>query len=411
MLDLIRALARADELIAERFADENAVRALLRAAADESRSPDQRRADLRLLGAIFGEALLGPRIVHLDIVGQCNANCVYCRDHSPYITDREPWRLMEMPYETASRLIDEAEKIGAELMPIVGAGENLLHTRFTDLVEQLKTKPFRFEIFTNGLLWTDELIDRLAAADNAMIVFSLSAASAKNWAAYRPEMSPALFDKIEETIRKLVERRVDGMRVGIVHVLNKKNVREVLPMIRHAIDLGVDEVEYKLTEINEASLPLKPGVKEIESIGLELLEARRLASLAGVDIHDNIEVQLDVTDIDSGLYTKGLYDRLPCLAGYEMIRVRRDGQVSFCCALKFYADVNKRSLKDIWYGEPLRSLRRTAVAFPDGANAELPDGSHLRDEQCDYCYNYILNELGRRRAEEAEVRHLLPGER
>ena len=37
----------------------------------------------------------------------------------------------------------------------------------TDLLDLLASKPLRFEIFTNGLLWTDELIERVAAAPGA----------------------------------------------------------------------------------------------------------------------------------------------------------------------------------------------------------------------------------------------------
>ena len=39
----------------------------------------------------------------------------------------------------------------------------------------------------------------------------------------------------------------------------------------------------------------------------------------------------------------------------------------------------------------MREARCTAVDFPKGANMKIPDGGMLRDEQCDYCYNYILN--------------------
>ena len=409
MNDLDRAAARARQLTEKKFPGDPGVGDLLAVAANRETARDERAAALRLLGALVGEALVGPRIVHLDIVGACNSNCIYCRDHSPYINDREPWRAMEMPYELAARLIDEAVALGAEIIPVVGAGENLLHSRFFDLVNLLKTKPLRFEVFTNGLDWDDAAIDLFAEADNALVAFSLSACTAETWAAFRPEAAPESFARIERTMRRLIARRRAGMKVAVVHVLNKLNVREVLPLVRHAIDLGADELQFKLTEINEAARSLKLDAPEIESIRLELREARRLAALAGVDIHDNIEFQLEHLDPETGLYTVGLYDELPCHAGFEMIRVRRDGQISFCCGLKFLSDAREVSLAEHWLGDEMRACRAAALAMPRGANRRLPDGGLLRDPQCDYCYNYILNVHAQRRAQAAGAARLLPG--
>jgi molybdenum cofactor biosynthesis enzyme MoaA len=406
MTDLTRAAARAAEKLADLARREDAVRRLLARAADASVPAEERRADLRLLGALAGEAFVGPRIVHLDLVGTCTSNCVYCRDHSPYVRDREPWRTMEMPYELVARLIDEAEELDAELIPLVGAGENLLHTRFADIIALLKRRPLAFEIYTNGLGWTDETIAQFVDATRAKITFSLSAADAKTWAAFRPEMSPALFECIEQTIARIVRRRRRGLRVGVVHVLNKRNARDVLPMIRRAIELGVDEVQYKLTEMNEAAQPLRLDAAEIASIALEVKEARRLAALAGVDIHDNIEAQLARVDPATGLYTPGLYDQIPCFAGFEMVRVRRDGGLSFCCGLKFFANAADTPLAAHWFSDGMQAARQAAVAMPRGANYRLPDGSALRDEQCDYCYNYILNDAYARHARAAGVWHL-----
>jgi len=406
MNDLDQAAARAAQALEQSAADP-AVEALLASAADGARSAAARRAELRLLGALAGEAFVGPRIVQLDPIGVCNLNCVYCRDHSPYAEDREPWRINEMPHDLAVRLIDEAVELGAELIPLVGAGENTLHSQFARIVTHIKRRPVDFEIYTNGLFWNEETIALLADAPRAKITFSISAATPETWAAFRPEMSPRLYEQLEATVARLIACRTAGLRVGIVHVLNKRNFRELLPMIDRAVALGVDEVQYKLTEINRASRPLRLAAPELASIALEIREARRRAVLAGVDIHDNLEFQLDHLDIETGHYTKELYDRTPCFAGLEMVRVRRDGAYSFCCGLKFFGNAHAMRLAEHWCGEAMRRARRAALAMPRGGNLALPGGGMLRDGQCDYCYNYILNETYRRRAQQAGVeRHL-----
>ncbi|HPM76609.1 MAG TPA: hypothetical protein PK961_05915, partial [bacterium] len=64
---MARALSRAEELIARRFPDHPGAAALLSRARDDGRPSPQRTAALRLLGALVGEPLAGPQIVHLDI--------------------------------------------------------------------------------------------------------------------------------------------------------------------------------------------------------------------------------------------------------------------------------------------------------------------------------------------------------
>jgi MoaA/NifB/PqqE/SkfB family radical SAM enzyme len=411
LFDLDAAAAAAAAALPARVTASPGPARLLARAADAGAPPTARRAALRLLGAVAGEAFVGPRLVQLDVVGVCGANCVYCRDHSPYVTDREPWRAREMPFELAARLIREAGELGAELLPIVGAGETLRHSRFAELLELLKRQPAIFDIYTNGLDWTDRTVARFADAPNARVFFSLSAATPAMWAAFRPELAPEHFGRIEGVIARLVARRPPGLRVGVTHVLNRVNVREVLPMIRRAIELGVDEVQYKLTEINDAARPLKLGAAELHSIGLEMREARRLAGDAGVEIHDNIEWQLAHVDPETGLYAKGVYERTPCFAGFEMIRVRRDGAASFCCGLKFFGNLRDETLADHWLSEPMRAARRAALAMPHGGNCRLPDGGRLRDEQCDYCYNYGLNDACAREAREFGVLPFLLGPR
>lgn len=406
MTDLDQAAAQAARAL-EALSADPAVRALLAAAADRAHPAGERRGNLRLLGALAGEAFIGPRIVQLDIIGICNLNCIYCRDHSPYREDREPWRIQEMPVTLVKRLIDEAVELEAELLPLVGAGENTLHTRFAEIIAHVKSKPLAFEIYTNGLFWTDEIFSLLAEAPRAKITFSISAATPETWASFRPEMSPRLYEQLEETITRLTARRPAGPRVGIVHVLNKQNFHELLPMIDRAIALGVAEVQYKLTEINRASRPLRLEPPELTSIALEIREARRRAALAGVEIHDNLEFQLDHVDAATGRYTPGLYDRTPCFAGLEMVRVRRDGAYSFCCGLKFFGNAHRMRLAEHWCSEALRRARRAALALPRGDNLALPGGGMLRDEQCDYCYNYILNEAYRRQAQQAGIEQRL----
>ncbi len=394
MFDLDQHIRRAVEIADEKMRGEaawNRIRARLLSADISDR---EKKRLLVLLGSAVGEALIGPQMVLADITGRCNANCIFCRDHSPRVTDREAWRDMEMPPELLFRLIDQAEDMGCEKMPILAAGEPTLYSAFGEVVGRLAESPMSFEVFTNGLAFKNGALDKLAKAKNASVYFSVSAATNETFLAYRPKMSGDLLGKIDDHIKALISARPAGgktPRVIIVNVINNGNFREVIPMMEKAIALGVDEAQYKLTEISDINRDLILRPEQLHCLRLEMMHVKNLAGAAGVDVQDNFDHQLDLVNPQSGDYSEGLFDKIPCRVGYEFVRVRRDGAISFCCGLKFFANLNDVNLKDHWYGEGMARARRTAFDFPKGANMKIPDGGMLRDDQCDYCYNYILN--------------------
>ncbi|MCZ7583743.1 MAG: hypothetical protein M5R36_10630 [Deltaproteobacteria bacterium] len=291
------------------------------------------------------------------------------------------------------RLIDEAEELGCEKIPLVGAGEPTLHTAFPRVIERFIESPMSFEVFSNAITLRDRDRDLLARAERGRLYFSVSAAKNETFLAQRPGMTGDLLARVENNVQAMVEAR-QGKRapwIIIVNVINAGNFREVIPMMEQAIRLGVDEVQYKLTEIADFSPDLILSREQLQCLDLEMRHVKNLARAAGVDVQDNLDVQLKWVNPKNGNYVDGLFDRLPCRVGYEFARVRRDGLVSFCCGLKFFHNLHQMSLADHWWSAEMNHARRVAVRFPQGRNLLLPDGGLLRDEQCDYCYNYILN--------------------
>ncbi|MCB1155044.1 radical SAM protein [bacterium] len=363
----------------------------------ELTSPDvatpRKKQLLVLVGSWIGQALIGPQMVLIDITGRCNTTCVFCRDHSPRLESREKWRYMEMPSELIFKLIDQAEELGCEKMPILAAGEPSLHSCFPQIIERMGRSPMEFEVFSNGILLKDELIDLMASAERGRYYFSVSAVDNETFIEQRPGMKGDLLGQVEDNIRKLVERRKEkgAPRVLIVNVVNSGNFRQVIPMMEQAIRLGVDEVQYKLTEISEISQDMNLTREQLECVQLEMKHVKNLAAAAGVDVQDNLDVQMRWINPDTGNYVEGLYDEIPCRIGYQFARVRRDGMVSFCCGLKFVHNLNFMTLREHWWSREMKNARRVAFNFPNGDNMMVPDGGVLRDEQCDYCYNYILN--------------------
>lgn len=391
MFDLEGAIQKARQICLKRFTGEPAVENIFSLLDDPAVLLRQKKRLLAHLGVITGEVFIGPAVVHLDIVGICNLNCIFCRDHSPRVTHREKWREKEMPFALISRLMDEAVEIGAVKMPFLGAGEPFLHTRFPEIIEKVKKTPLEFEVFTNGLLCEGPYADLFLDADKGRVHFSIGAATEETYNKFRPHKKGSLLPKIEQNISYLSQKRTSNLTLIIVHVINNMNFHEVIPMMERAIALGVEEVQYKLTEIGDFSGDLRLTPEQLHSLELELRHAKNLAGQAGVDLHDNIDFQLQEVNPQTGNYAEGLYDKMGCHIGWELVRIRRDGQISFCCALKFLDTINDNSLVDYWYGPRMKAARLAARGFPVGQNFEIGDGQMLKDPECDYCYNYIAN--------------------
>ena len=391
MFDLDSAINKAVRACRGNFNGDAAVEKAVAELLSEKTPVARKKRVLVCLGVLTGEVFIGPQTLHLDIVGVCNINCIYCRDHSPWVTEREKWREMEMPFDLIERLIDEGVKMGASCVPFLGAGEPFMHSRYFDIIKKVKSTPLEFEVFTNGLLFDDAAIELFHDAKAGRLHFSISAANNEVYKKYRPNLGGEPYTKIEKTIEKLVKARKSGLRLIVVHVLNSLNFHQVIPMMERAVALGVDEVQYKLTEMGDFNRSLLLTPEMLHSIELELKHAKHLAGKAGVDLHDNIDFQLEQVSAQTGNYAEGLFDKIGCHIGWDLVRIRRDGEISFCCALKFMDRIDKKSLSEYWHGELMTKARIAARGFPVGKNLEYAPGQKLRDKQCDYCYNYISN--------------------
>jgi len=377
-----------------RLAEKDSAIAKLIAQIRSSDTPQKERSQYtRLLSAKFGFAIAPPRVVHLDIVGTCNLNCIYCRDHSPFaLSPRESWRNNPMDKALAIRLIHEAASLGAEIIPILGAGEPCLHPYLFDIIDVIYHSDLEYELYTNGLSFDGEIARYFSLRPNGKIAFSISAAKESTWARLRPEMDSKLISIMDNISKFRALRYQNGPRISIVHVICSENFQEVIPMTEQAIQIGADEIHFKIAELASFAPNLRLTKEQIDSLKKEIIHCRNLAGTFGIGFTDQILFELNRIDVETGLYSKGLYDRIPCFMGFELMRIRRDGQISFCCGLKFLANTGNVSLEDYWYGDTMNQARKAALSFPSNGNMQLPDRSMLRDESCDYCYNHAMNE-------------------
>ena len=93
--------------------------------------------------------------VIFSITGRCNYNCMHCSVNAP----QSP--MTELPFEKICNMLEEMKECGLKSVVLIG-GEPLIRPDFLRVVDEVsKRKMFIAEIFTNGSLVTEDLLDEL----------------------------------------------------------------------------------------------------------------------------------------------------------------------------------------------------------------------------------------------------------
>jgi sulfatase maturation enzyme AslB (radical SAM superfamily) len=93
--------------------------------------------------------LAAPAIAFIEITNLCNLRCQHCYAWSG------PTRPNEMTTERIIGLLDEFAEAGV-LQVFLTGGEIFAHSDAIQIINHARTKPFSTQIFTNGLLITEE---------------------------------------------------------------------------------------------------------------------------------------------------------------------------------------------------------------------------------------------------------------
>ena len=101
------------------------------------------------------EQVQGYKMLNIYLTNACNLNCPHCFMKAGKRLDKE------LTEEEWIRVLTEFAECGGKAVTFTG-GEPLLHPGFCQIVEKAHGMGLQVTVLTNGILWTDELIDRLS---------------------------------------------------------------------------------------------------------------------------------------------------------------------------------------------------------------------------------------------------------
>ena len=156
----------------------------------------------------------------LEVTSRCNAKCEHCGSSCGYDIPKD-----EISADLLKKALkDISEKYNPnEILLNVTGGEPLMRKDLFDIMEYADKLGFRWGMTSNGMLITDEILEKMNQTHMETISISLDGLK-ETHESFRKV--PGCYDKIIENIKKL--KRVPSIKiVQVTTVANKKNLHEL----------------------------------------------------------------------------------------------------------------------------------------------------------------------------------------
>lgn len=199
------------------------------------------------------------------ITERCNCNCLHCFNAADNSMSTDEWSFAE-----ALKFLDEAANCGINAFTLTG-GEPVLHRNFCDILDAIYERNMHvFELNTNGLLLTEEILDKMISLNCfPLMKISFDGIGFHDWLRNKKGCEEKTLEAIKLCIKK-------GFIVKAQTNIHKKNVHTLMETALLLDSIGVNEMRIIRTsesprwEANagDACLPLEEYFdKTIEFMG------------------------------------------------------------------------------------------------------------------------------------------------
>lgn len=290
----------------------------------------------------------------IQITNRCNLRCPHCFVSSGEATAEE------MTTEDIKRVIDDLQRLKVFEVTFTG-GEPLLREDFFELAQYANEKNIAVCLYTNGILCTDDVIEKLTQLKLTNIQVSVDGITAEMHEKIRGK---GTFETVIAHIKKMVAA---GLNVHLAATINQYNYPWRKEFIDFAIELGVKAVNASEVLLlgraaeNEDSLALTADqVADLRVFyGLESLFNQKIQVGSGFDMDSLVQPFQQEGEVKRANITM-------CRAGRETCTVLPDGQVVSCQSFTHpdYVAGNVRTERflPIWLNAPVfQHMRELSV--------------------------------------------------
>jgi radical SAM protein with 4Fe4S-binding SPASM domain len=276
-----------------------------------------------------------PIVGAIEVTRRCPLRCVHCYNNLP-LEDREAIR-NELTYEEHCRIVDEISEAGCLWLLYTG-GEIFLRKDFLDIYTYAKKKGLVVSLFTNGVLLTPEIADRLVEWRPFSIEITLYGRTEETYE--RITGIPGSFEKCIRGIRLLLERNLPLKLKTMALTSNKHEIWEMKRFAEE--DLGV---EFRFDaminpRIDCAQSPLAFRLSPEEVMEFDLRDPKRLAEWGEF-----------CTRFGGPVHPPDQMDRLyHCGGGVSSFAIDPYGKLSICVLSNGSYDLRRGPFREGWEG-------------------------------------------------------------
>lgn len=336
---------------------------------------------------------------HWELTYRCNEQCSHC-----YLDVFPPNAEVpgELTLEECFRVIDELVELGAMNLLFSG-GEILAHRDFFQIAEYARSKRLLLRLFTNGILITPQVADRIAALHPYTVEISLYSVNPETHD--RITKRPRSWELTRQAFELLRDR---GVRTKMKVPLMRENLREFRQLEALAEQLGAQfRYDTTITPKDDGNLsPLKHRLTHDDLVWLfrEILVAdpwikRRVSTDARtcgiglnslvIDPYGNVFPCVQTRELAGNLRAKSLkaiwnesnlWAEMGKLTISELPVCRSCELLNICVRCHGLAQVEDGDLRGPAFANCREALARRQVLIEKGAPpSDYPIPEHLKD--------------------------------
>jgi len=201
-----------------------------------------------ILSDIVTKNIPTPKHIQFELTESCNYACTFCPWHGDAAGNFKNIDFTGkrfFPTQRLLELIDELEACGTKAISITGAGENLIHPNFDQIIKKLAASSMEFALTSNfGVKLSDDVLKDLLQAK--WVRWSVNAADEATYnATNRPKVSDAYFIS-QNNLRRLTALRTDEtIHIGASYVIGDYNKHDISKVATYVKSLGLDSLSFR----------------------------------------------------------------------------------------------------------------------------------------------------------------------
>jgi len=283
-------------------------------------------ASMRLIEGFTGQRW--PTTATLAVTHRCQCRCQHC-SAADFMRSARP----EVPPERMLRLIEEVQDLGVVTIIFVG-GEPLLHPRIYDYIKHVDHGESRPMIFTNGLLLTQERVQKLVDAGLYSLFVSIDSPD--------PEQHDRLRG-VKGCWHKAIEGAKRCVDAGLLIGLSTYATRETLAngQVERMVELTKEIGAHEITIFDV--VPTGKLLREEEHILLTEQNKQKLRQLSG---RCKADPELPGAQVQAHVNSSFGFG---CFAAYFQFYMTASGDVTPCDFTPLaFGNIQDEPLRDIW---------------------------------------------------------------